>query len=360
MTMVSIKSLNLLEKSIKLYSFRLDILRSICMMILGPKKQIFSNHFYFTQQTKSKHKTMSEYGGYGDESNNGGGADYGNGGYNDTSNNEGGFQSSSQNSQSTPGGSKRKNQSSCTCTIAQVLSSEFDEDTSTYMLDGEPIGTCVFIGEIINLEDSATTTKLDLEDGTGSISVKKWNDTSPNANDGDESEPVAKANKQVLEQGMWVRVHCSVKQFNGSQQLTAHNIISDVLNNDFNAITAHFLTVVVEKLGKVKGPLSRPKLGGVGQSNVNATYGQPAEFVAQRSSGPAVVADQSSGNNLGSALTEIFQRNAPTDHGWSVDEIVGQMTFKAARADIKAAILSMCDDGALYSTIDDEHYASTA
>ena len=106
----------------------------------------------------------SEYGGYGDESNYGGGADYGNGGYNDTSNNEGGFQSSSQNSQSTPGGSKkRKNQSSCTCTISQVLSSKFDEDTSTYMLDGEPIGTCVFIGEIINLEDSATTTKLELE-----------------------------------------------------------------------------------------------------------------------------------------------------------------------------------------------------
>ena len=66
------------------------------------------------------------------------------------------------------------------------------------------------------------------------------------------------------------------------------------------------------------------------------------------------------GLSLKGDLRAIFERAAPTDHGWSVEDIVGQMTFDAGRSAVKAAILGMCNDGALHSTIDDDHYASTA
>jgi len=211
------------------------------------------------------------------------------------------------------------------------------------------------MGEIIDIEEQSTSTKLTIEDGTGQIIVKRWNDTA-NADDGEGSAP---QKPSTLKQGMWVRFLCSIKNFNDVQQITAHSCLEDVMNKDFNAITHHYLQAIVESLGKTKGPLSKPKLGGVGQTSAAATYGQPAAFVAQRSSGPAVVAD-TGGGDLNSALQAIFERAAPTDHGWSVEDIMGQMTFKAERSAVKAAILGMCDDGALYSTVDDEHYASTA
>jgi hypothetical protein len=72
----------------------------------------------------------------------------------------------------------------------------------------------------------------------------------------------------------------------------------------------------------------------------------------------AVVAEAS--DDVQSQLRNICLRPAPTDHGWSVDEIMGQLTSNVGRGIVIASIMGLCDDGELYSTIDDEHYASTA
>ena len=224
------------------------------------------------------------------------------------------------------------------------------------MLDGFPVGSVALIGELTSVEESPTFLKLQLEDGTGSIEVKKWNDT-PNASDGDGSAP-APSGSLGLKTGMWVAVHCSVKEFNGTLSLNTSSVHTTDVNKDFNAITHHYLTAIVESLGKTKGQLR--KLAGAGQGAAAAApvYGQPAAFVAQRSAGAAVVAE-SSGGDLTEHLKKIFEREAPTDHGWSIDEIQGQLTFKADRTQVKNTITVMCDDGQLYSTIDDEHFAST-
>jgi replication factor A2 len=239
-----------------------------------------------------------------------------------------------------------------TCTIQQIKSAEFNKDQNKYIMDGQAVGTVAVMGEIIEIDESPTFTKFTIEDGTGSILAKKWNE-SPNANDGDSSAPEVDLG---LRKGMWVRIHCSLKEFQGSQQLNVHGFVEEQFQKDFNAITHHYLSAIVESLGKTRGPLSQLKNGG--QAVATPAYGQPAEFVAQRASGPAVVADSSSGN-LESQLKTIFESNPPTDHGWSVDEIMGQLTTKVARSAVKEAIISMCDDGQLYSTIDDDHFAST-
>ena len=83
-----------------------------------------------------------------------------------------------------------------------------------------------------------------------------------------------------------------------------------------------------------------------------------SSVVAERTTGAAVVAE-ASGDDVRSQLLNIFLRPAPTDHGWSVDEIMGQLTSNVGRGSVIASILSLCDDGELYSTVDDEHYATT-
>jgi len=83
-----------------------------------------------------------------------------------------------------------------------------------------------------------------------------------------------------------------------------------------------------------------------------------SSVVAERTTGAAVVAE-ASGDDVRSQLLNIFLRPAPTDHGWSVDAIMGQLTSNVGRGSVIASILSLCDDGELYSTVDDEHYATT-
>jgi hypothetical protein len=120
------------------------------------------------------------------------------------------------------------------------------------------------------------------------------------------------------------------------------------------------LNAIVESLSKTRGPRGSQNGAAGAAVAAPAVYGQPAAFVAQRSTGAAVVAESSGGaNDLAGALKAIFERAPPTDHGWGVDEILGQLTFKTDRSAVKKHIVTMCDDGALYSTIDDDHYAST-
>ena len=241
-----------------------------------------------------------------------------------------------------------------TCTIAQIMKAEYNEETRKYTMDGAPLAVVAVVGEVVDIEETATYTKITLEDGTGQVIAKKWN-SSENAHDGDDSAPQTDIG---VEKGMWIRVHCSVKQFNGTLSLNTHGIVKDPFQTDFNAITHHFLSAIVESLGKTKGKLSQ-LASGAGQSAAKAAvYGQPAAFVAERTVGAAVVAE-ASGDDVQSQLRNIFSRDAPTDHGWSVDEIMGQLTSKVGRGIVKTSILGLCDDGEVYSTIDDEHYAST-
>ena len=354
---------------------------------------------------------MSEYGGYGgdggggdgggyggyDNNNNnggGGGGDYGasnNGGYGG-GDGGGGFQSSSQGSQGSPSKVRHnytigfhqmfpgcrpgtdhfvsafplptpkpnptqqgKSSGTTTCTIAQLMKAEYNEEAAKYTMDGAQVAIVAIIGEVIDIEESPTYTKITLEDGTGQMMCKKWND-SENANDGDDSAPKTDLG---VDKGMWIRVHCSVKEFNGSMTLNTHGLVKDPFQTDFNAITHHYLSAIVESLGKTKGKLSQLASGAGQAATKTAVYGQPAAFVAERTTGAAVVAE-ASGDDVQSQLRTIFSRPAPTDHGWSVDEIMGQLTSKVGRGSVKTSILGLCDDGELYSTIDDEHYASTA
>jgi hypothetical protein len=86
------------------------------------------------------------------------------------------------------------------------------------------VATVALIGEIIDLEEQSTRTKITLEDGTGSITVTIWND-SANADDGDASAPKAALG---LTKGMWIRTHAALKDFNGTAQLTSYGVVKEV------------------------------------------------------------------------------------------------------------------------------------
>ena len=62
-----------------------------------------------------------------------------------------------------------------TCTIAQIMKAEYNEETSKYTMDGAPLAVVAVVGEVVDIEETATYTKITLEDGTGQVIAKKWN-----------------------------------------------------------------------------------------------------------------------------------------------------------------------------------------
>ena len=95
-----------------------------------------------------------------------------------------------------------------------------------------------------------------------------------------------------------------------------------------------------------------------------AVYGQPDNFVAERAQGAKVESRGASGGDLLSTLKDIFAQQAPSEHGWSIDGIMDKLPgagFAAStQQEVRVAVQALCDDGALYSTVDDDHWSSTA
>lgn len=246
-----------------------------------------------------------------------------------------------------------------------MQSATYDESESKYVINGEPLSQCAILGEIVELEEKTAFLTLQLEDGTGKFQCKQWNNSN-NANDGEDSAPSADHGLAV---GMWVRVHVSLKEFNQNQQASVYGIRKEPFNGNFDAITHHYLQCIFEHLGRTKGTLGKLKNGGAGAGAASvkspaAVYGQPDNFVAERAQGVKVESRGASGGDLLSTLKDIFAQQAPSEHGWSIDGIMDQLPAAgfgtATQQQVRVIVQALCDDGALYSTVDDDHWSSTA
>ena len=111
---------------------------------------------------------MAAYGGYSKSNFNQGGDD--GGGY---------MGGSQQGSQSGGGGNQNsyQNESLRPVTIKQLYSTEEAYQGSEAMLDGYPLAQITFVGQVRQVNPQATNITYRLDDGTGSIDVKKWIDT---------------------------------------------------------------------------------------------------------------------------------------------------------------------------------------
>ncbi len=245
-----------------------------------------------------------------------------------------------------------------------MQSATYDESESKYVLNGEPLSQCAILGEIVELEEKTTYLTLQLEDGTGRFQCKQWNNSN-NANDGEDSAPSADHGLVV---GMWVRVHVALKEFNNNQMASVYGIVKDPFNGNFDAITHHYIQCIFEHLGRTKGTLAKLKNSGAGAAasvkSPPAVYGQPENFVAERAQGAKVEGRGAAAGDLVSMLRGIFSTESASEHGWSIvgimDKLKSTEFSSSTEAQVRVAVAELCDDGALYSTVDDDHWASTS
>ena len=176
-------------------------------------------------------------------------------GYDDSGgfNNDGGGGGGSQNTPSKP----RRNyeeQTLIPVTIKMLLDAiSAPGDGADFQLkDMRPLHMIKVVGAVRSAEDRSTNLYLDLEDGTGLISVKIW------VNDGDDCSAIVQMRTAAAQENAYVRIIGQLKEFDGQRQIVANDVR---VAEGGNEITYHFLEVAHSFDKHSKGGASS---GGVG------------------------------------------------------------------------------------------------
>jgi len=261
----------------------------------------------------------------------------------------GGFVPSQGNDASPQGKSVNKNEKGIhPVTIKQMLAAQSESDTDTQHIDGKEASQVTFIGQIIHRNDVSTNSNYTIDDGTGCIDVKQWTDT-------DETEYMASL-RQSLVEGLYVRVVGQLRAFNGENTVTGFSVRPV---NDMNEITYHLLDACHTHLYNTRGPPSE----GV-QKPVQQRQAFNAPAPSNMGGGPSAPFAAPQNNNISSGgsvndrvLAAFTDLQATTDQGTNVQDVANRLNLDLF--EVKKAVESLAMDGHLYSTIDEEHYATT-
>ncbi|CAK7237386.1 Replication factor A protein 2 [Sporothrix bragantina] len=265
--------------------------------------------------------------------------------------NAGGFVSGSQQgSQGGQGGGRNYNEDSLRpLTIKQLV--DFEESypgASDYVIDGAAITQLTIVGQVRAVNAQPTNVTYRIEDGTGSIDVKKWVDA-------DKSEDEAEA-PFALDQ--YVRVFGRLKLFNQKRFVAAHFVRAV---DDYNEVSYHALECTYVHLSLTRGA---PGGGGDGANGYH-NKGEDGMFVDQDSGGASYGVGGGGGGgggmggrNMSPNAQKIFNllRNMSTGSE-GVDINVMKSELRLSLDATMAAVQELVDTSVIYSTTDDNTFA---
>ncbi|CAO3641446.1 unnamed protein product [Cunninghamella echinulata] len=202
-------------------------------------------------------------------------------------------------------------------TIKQVINTK-QVQPSVFQIDGRDISQITLIGVIRNIVEQQTNVSYNIEDGTGSIEVRKWSDQNESAQEMER--------RRRLNIDQYVRVVGRINSFNDRINVMAFDIRPIT---DFNEITYHLLDTVYNHLNFTKG-----------------------------NSGPKDDPMQITLDSIHDQIYNIIQSDHSED-GVHLDQIKRSLRSTYTDAEIRASIEHLSIEGRCYSTIDDNHFKST-
>ncbi|KAM0848648.1 hypothetical protein ACQ4PT_054242 [Festuca glaucescens] len=172
------------------------------------------------------------------------------------------------------------------------------------------------VGRMLNKKQQVTDVSFVLDDGTGRIDMKRW-----------DNETFDTEEMKLVKDGDYVIVIGGLKDFQGKRQVTAFSVR---LVTNYNDITHHFLHCIYVHLD-----LARPKAP-TSSASGNTAAKELSDLVMSIFHDPVL-------GNL--------------EHGVSLDQVASRLKLSLGQA--RLTVLYLVDLGNLYATIDDDHYKST-
>ncbi|KIH90130.1 replication factor A2 [Sporothrix brasiliensis 5110] len=267
----------------------------------------------------------------------------------DGGNTGGGFMSGSQSGSQGGGGGRNYNEDSLRpVTVKQLVETEEAyPGAAEFTIDGAAITQLTLVGQVRAVNPQPTNVTYRIDDGTGSIDVKKWVDA-------DKSEDEAEA-PFALDQ--YVRVSGRLKLFNQKRYVAAHFLRAV---DDYNEVSYHALESTYVHLS-----LTRGAPGGANGANGYHNKGEDGMFVDQDAGGASYGVGGGGGGgggmggrNMSGDAQKVFNllRNMATGSE-GVDINVMKNELHISLDATMAAVQELVDSSVIYATTDDSTFA---
>ncbi|KAK9324865.1 hypothetical protein V1517DRAFT_305718 [Lipomyces orientalis] len=220
-------------------------------------------------------------------------------------------------------------------TIKQILDASQAHPDSEYSVDGVDVSTVTFVGIVRNVLNQTTNSTYRIEDGTGTIEVRKF--VSADKPDSDRiSGP---------QMGDYVRIIGELKSFFNNKRQVNGNLIrivtdyNEVIYAQLEALALHLQTLHPERQGGTGGTHQETKMAGIQPSTRSYTNENLTSLQRRVLDTLSSAVEQAS--NEGVNIDIISQRVGANPHT------------------VQEACEYLSELGLIYTTIDYDHYKLT-
>ncbi|KAG0140262.1 hypothetical protein CROQUDRAFT_665413 [Cronartium quercuum f. sp. fusiforme G11] len=246
----------------------------------------------------------------------------------------GGFLQGSQSNTQSPGGKEKADQTLRPVTIKQLVEADVSHSDSVFAIQDVEVVNVSFCAVVRKITRNPTNVLIQVEDGTGTIEVRKWIESSDGEIEGLDPET-------GVQEQEWVRVIGGVKSFNQKRNVAVLRIQKIT---DFNMINYHLLDVVRITLQYERG-ISNENYMAVDHPNPATTAARVLS--AQHDHRPPRQAK----------IMAMFTDQEIPDEGIHLAEIARTCGMKLE--DVEEETNKLKAAGELYATVDDNHLKPT-
>ncbi|KAI1795870.1 replication protein A subunit RPA32 [Ganoderma leucocontextum] len=250
-----------------------------------------------------------------------------------------------------PGGSGRRaaSHSLRPVTLKQLVEATIEHSDADWKIGDVEVGQVTVVAHVLSAQAQTTNCVYLLDDGTAQFEARQWVDAN---NEGDD--------KREITENRYVRVLGTLKVFGQKRYITATHIIEIPPERVCDELCFHISEAAMVTLIFERGPPPRPSEG-ASTSRPNAAASSTSAYSASSSS----VAINSAYPNLSPLQRQIitFLISQPkTEEGIHVGAIARHIASISGGAPLNAdgiskALDELSDQGHVYTTIDDSHFA---
>jgi hypothetical protein len=235
-------------------------------------------------------------------------------------------------------------------TIKQIIEAEEAYPGADFKIDGHAVTQVTFVGQVRDVNPQATNVTYKIDDGTGTIEVKKWIDA--DKRDDELMEGGGAANTGGLDVNQYVRIWGRMRPFNNKRHVVAH-FLRKV--EDFNEVNYHLLETTYVHLYLTKGAIGE----GAKQDGGDGMF---VDGGAGYNAGPGANAGPGDPNSRTAGCTPESKKmfNFLLNTGGGNEGVHLNVIASGAKMTVQEVLRAadeMLGKGLVYTTIDDETWA---
>jgi len=237
----------------------------------------------------------------------------------------------------------RDKQTMLPVSVKQIHGATLEE--GTYRIDNAEVHTVVVMGLVESMEEHSTNMAFKINDGTGTVEAKLWNEKDTGVS------PMA-ARLASCQTNSFVRIVGALRDFENRK----HVLIYDVRPlSDWNELTHHLFHIMFVHQQNTRGPLP-------GTHAAKSAVPTHSGFAApQHGSGHGMAMQVDANEGPKALLLKAFSESEDYE-GITIEQCksyLGKNSVNLPEAVIRRMVTEMAEEGIIFSTTDEDHYAMT-